>query len=406
VEIETHTGVDPERDISQGRGHSPYPSKTATDVINTIIGKLPTGPLSARAGTYASPRAHGPWTCIEEGGKTTVFLPANLEALGDSPLHQAAVAACEVLSPHYEFSADTAEPHEPLDKKVDSYLQGISWALHDEGNGKLPVYRDVSGALGHAYYWVGHTALQQKFRTSTYFKGSGWHPTKGLTGKAWSADLDKSQKSIFALVTRAAKALAISENWRTWFRTKESFLGKEMKKSIPGEGTDILSVEEKEYLSLLHKGPISEYRKLLNELMSPSAELLSALPDKFKDVGRSLQPLSETVDKVLSHRLASAYPTHRRERQKVRKKPLKEILSELDITQYIFVMDPLVLGGMKPFRVDNPDGVPIETLDWGGLTASYSQRIRAVENSSPGLAEIARKFQAATFYVAATEHQA
>jgi hypothetical protein len=267
------------------------------------------------------------------------------------------------------------------------------------------VYRDTSGAMGHAYYWVGHTALQQKYKSSTYFKGSAWHPTKGVTGKAWSSDLDKSTKSIFALVTRAAKALDISKNWKSWFRTKESFLGKEVKKALPHEGTEILTQKEKDYLSSYYKSAIQDYRKLLKELSDPSAELIPALPDKFREVGRALQPLSEAVDKTMSHRLSSAYPLNKKDRLKARKKPIKELLSELDMAKYIFVMDPLVLAGMKPFRIDNPDDISLEELPWIDLSASYEKRVRSIEQDSPGLATIARAFHDATFYTLHSEVQ-
>jgi hypothetical protein len=259
--------------------------------------------------------------------------------------------------------------------------------------------------MGHAYYWVAHSALQQKYKSSTYFKGSGWHPTKGLTGKAWSADLEQSTKSIITLVTRASKSLDISETWKTWFRTKESFLGKEVKKSLPYEGTEILTRDEKDYLSTYHKQAAQGYKNLLRELDNPSHELLLVLPDKLREVGKALQPLSESVDKTISHRLSSAYPSNKKERMKARKRPLKEVLSELGITQYIFVMDPLVLSGMKPFRIDNPEDLPMEGLNWHELNSSYERRIRSVENLSPKLAEIARAFQASTFWVDGSENQ-
>jgi hypothetical protein len=302
-----------------------------------------------------------------------------------------------VLRPIYEFSEYDSEVHEPLDKRVSAYLQGLSWALHDD-TGSLPVYRDVSGSLGHAYYWVGHVALQQKYKSSTYFKGNAWHPTKGMTGKAWSSDLDKSTRGVFALVTRASKVLDVSKNWKTWFRAKESFLGKEIKKALPHEGTEILSVREKEYLSTYYKQPIKEYRQFLKELESPSAELMLALTEKIKEVGKSLHPLCEAVERTISHRLSSAYPSNKRDRLKAKKKPIKEVLSELDANMYIYVMDPLVLAGLKPFRIDNPDERPLEELNWFELNSSYSKRIGSVESTSPGLADIARSFQAASFY--------
>lgn len=203
------------------------------------------------------------------------------------------------------------------------------------------------------------------------------------------------------MVTRASKSLSIEGSWKTWFRSKESFLGKEIKKSLPHTGTDILSRSEKDYLSTFYRQPIEEYEKLLNELRSPTKELVLCLSDKIKEVGKSLQPLSEAVDRVLSHRLSSAYPQNKRERLKARKRPIREVLSELDTARYIYVMDPLVLAGTKPFRIDNPDEAPMEDLHWTELNASYEKRIHSIESKSPKLAQIARAFQASTFMVEA-----
>jgi len=380
------------------RDQIPVAGNTAEQVISGLFSRLPSGPISARSGKQASKVLREPWSVEPRGDRIVVYLPKNLEALADSPLHQAAVAACYVLKPVYEFSDYDSEAHELLDKKAISYLQGLSWALHD-GEGSLAVYRDVSGAMGHAYYWVGHQALLQEFKSTTYFRGSSWHPTKGVTGKAWSSDLDKSTRSIFALVSRAAKVLKVEKNWKSWFRTKESFLGKEIKKSLPHEGTDILTVAEKEYLSIHYNEAVRKYKDFLMQLSFPSEEMISSLPDKFKEVGRSLQPLCEAVDKTISHRLSSAYPDNRRERMKARKKPIKEVLSELDTTTYIYVMDPLVLAGMKAFRIDNPDDLPTDELPWTEYHTIYKRRIDSVERTNPELAGVARSFQTANFFV-------
>jgi hypothetical protein len=259
--------------------------------------------------------------------------------------------------------------------------------------------------MGHAYYWVAHRALSQEYKNVTYFKGVGWHPTKGLTGKAWSNDLDETTRAVIALVSRAADHLQIGDKWSTWFRSKESFLGREVKKSLPTDGTEILTRVEKDYLLRRETKAVQEYKNLLEFLEQPTSAGINALPARIKDVGRSLQPLCEAVDRTIGHRLSSAYPTNRKDRAKARRRPIKEVLSELGPLEYIFVMDPLVLAGSKPFRVDYPEDRDISTLNWDELRKSYHSRIGPVERSSPELAEIARAFCETNFWVGSTEIQ-
>jgi hypothetical protein len=252
-------------------------------------------------------------------------------------------------------------PNSEFDAKVQMYLAGVSWALHGNG-GKLVRYQDVSGALGHGFYWVSHHALETKLGGAPWWaKGTSWHLTRGMTGKAWSSDLDSMTRRVNSLITKAAGSLDIFENATSYIRSKESFLGKEIRKSLPHVGTDLLTPEEKAYLSLKHAGPIAAYEQLMDTLSQPTVNDLAGLAKVIKDVGQSLRPLSNAVETVVSHRISHLYPTEKRARIAARKRPIRELIEELDLDKYIYLFDPAVLAGKRPFRV--PDRIDHEPDD-------------------------------------------
>jgi len=303
-----------------------------------------------------------------------VYLPKNLEAMADNALVQAAIAACYVLQPQFAL-ADEDHPEQEWDTKQAAYCSGITWAFRAEDR-KLPPYRDTSGAMGHGYYWVCHHALEWQLKKGTWWaKGTPWHPTKGLTGKAWSQDLDATIRRVNSLLSRAAHKLSCTDNWATWFRSKESFLGREIRKALPHTGTNLLSGQEVNYIDSRFNRGIEEYKRLLKDLEHPDMSLLGSLQNRIKDVGRDLQPLSVTVDRMVSHRIVHVYPKEKRARRAALKKPLKESISELGKREYIFAFDPSILGDKRPFTVDISAEVDDEDVDWAEVRTHYESRV-------------------------------
>jgi hypothetical protein len=315
-----------------------------------LFERVPSGPISASKGVKDKTADKPAWSHTGVYPNVVVRLPLNFESLGDDPLAQAAIAACEVLQPTYELATEEMATSE-YDAKVQMYLAGVSWALHGNG-GKLVKYQDVSGALGHGFYWASHHALEAQLGTTAWWaKGTPWHLTKGMTGKAWSSDLDSMTRRVNALLTNAASHLDITENATSYIRSKESFLGKEIRKSLPHVGTDLLTVEEKGYLSLRHSGPISAYEALMDKLSSPTLDDLAGLSRNVKDVGIALRSLSIAVENVVSHRITHLYPSEKRARAAAKKRPIRELIDDLELDKFINLFDPAVLAGKRPFRV-------------------------------------------------------
>jgi hypothetical protein len=291
-----------------------------------------------------------------EDGKLTVYLPRNLESLGDNPLVLAGLAACYALRPNFDFADEDHPENQEFEKKQEMYLSGLAWALR-EGEGMLPPYHDASGAMGHGFYWVCHHALEAKLNAGTWWaKGSPWHLTKGMTGKAWSSEIDAMTRRVNALLSKSAASLDIGPNWSTWVRSKESFLGKEIKKSLPHTTTELLTESEKAYLSTRFSVPIKQYENLLGGFDDLTMPFIQGLAKNLKTVGSSLHSLSILCDQTVSHRITNVYPREKRARRLALKRPIRELVQELGPAHYINVFDPSVLGGRKAFSVLTAEG--------------------------------------------------
>jgi len=293
-----------------------------------------------------------------------------------------------VLQPSFEETKQEMLATQEFDKKQSAYLSGIAWALHGDGTRTLPKYLDVSGSMGHGYYWVCHHALEWQTSTGTWWaKGTPWHPTKGLTGKAWANDLDATTKSVNSLLSRAAHQLDISANWSSWFRSKESFLGKEIRKALPHRGTALINSEEAQYIESTYVQAIQQYRELLASLDNPDLPLVKGLAGRIKEVGESLRPLATMCDRVVSHRITHVYPTEKRARRTALKKPLREVIEGLGYKQYIFCFDPSVIGDKKPFSPNIPDDADHDEVDKSAIRSEYEVRISGLRKA--GLNDLA-----------------
>jgi hypothetical protein len=345
-------------------------------LVQSFINRLPTGPISAHSVTKSKEGSFPPWT-ITGTSKRTVYLPKNLESLADCPLALAAFGACYVLKPEFAMSDEESEPH-TYEKAQKAYLSGIAWALR-EGEGELAPYHSASGPMGHGFNWVCHKSLETLNAGTWWAKGTPWNPTKGLTGKAWSADLDATTRRVNSLLSRAAAELDATTNWASWFRAPESFLGKEIKKALPYEGSTIINEAEQRFLCSTYNQPIAAYKRLLSGLKAPDLPFVQGLAKHIKDVGISLRALNGTVDRTVSHRMAHVYPSNKKDRKFALRRPLTESINALSKEEYIFVFDPLILGGLRPFRIVATE--EDQEIDWVDVRRAYESRLEGIKNA-------------------------
>lgn len=203
---------------------------------------------------------------------------------------------------------------------------------------------------------------------------------KGLTGKAWDNTLSPTQTRIIALCSRAARSLSCTETWNTWFRSPDSFLGSELKKSLPHMKIGIISQSESDYLSSRYAASIQQYNSALQILNSPTQECLRDLGNTLKKAGQVLQPLELAVNRVIQMRVAVIYPSNKKEKKAALKRPIADLINEVDLVDYIERFDPSLLGGYKPFFVQprNRDESPPQYCD--RIRRAYEARINLIEN--------------------------
>jgi len=236
--------------------------------------------------------------------------------------------------------------------------------------------------MGHGYYWACHHALETNLHTGSWWaKGSSWHPTKGLTGKAWSADLSATIRRVNSLLSRAASSLDINQNWASWFRPKDSFLGREIKKAMPGMASAIIIESEKEYLQSRFGPAFEAYAKLLEGLAEPTIPFVRELSKTIKDVGQRVNTFAIHVERVLSHRMSHVYPSDKKAKRLASKQPLSKLISELPIDKFVFIMDPSVWSVEKPFRPQTDVDEEDEDVFRMQLRTDYEKRILSLRKA-------------------------
>jgi hypothetical protein len=320
--------------------------------IRRLFGKIPTTITEAVAMGAGIQVSNKPWSTTRDGDKLTVYLPPNLESKADDPLTIAAIAACKVLQPQYLWSSELAPETVTLDKKPKQYLTGIAWALQ-EGGQKLVPYQDVSGPTGYGYYWVAHRSLEQTVGSVWWAKGISKHPTEGLTGKAWSKDLDETTRRIESLLSLAARKKDATSSCLTYFRSRESFLGREISKQLPYNEGSIITAYEKEFLQLKYDSSIKAYHALIESLPCTNINDIVTLASRIKLVMTNLKPLRDRCEAIVSHRMNILYSKKMGKRKKTGD-TIENRIDRLELIDRIHAFDPLiVLPEYRVFRIND-----------------------------------------------------
>jgi hypothetical protein len=231
--------------------------------------------------------------------------------------------------------------------------------------------------------------LEHGVGSSWWAKGSPWHFTKGLTGKAWSKDLDATTTCASALVSYACQCVPIGSQLTSWCRIKESFVGHELRKSLQLRGSNVILEEEAQYLEHHFAAPLAAYNHALDGLDNPNPDILKGLDKHIKKVGHDLVDLSVKVDTVTSHRMSVLYPKEGKKKQKGPVVPIKERIRLLSNEDWIFAFDPSIWAGYSPFRItEDKDGNP----DFKSSAVDYKRRISTIEKQGNDLADLMQRF--------------
>jgi len=325
--------------------------RTPQERVRALYCRLPTGPNTA--GLAIEQARSEPWAFSGEGETLTVYIPSNLEEVADDPLALVGIAAIKVLNPIVLVSHHKMTPVDH-DKKVAAYLSGIAWALN-EGDNKLPSYHNVSGAMGHGFYYACHAILRARLEAGDWWcRGTSWHFVKGMTGKAWSSDLDAVTRRISALVTKACGVKVLDNRASSWLRDRDSFIGHEISKTLPGAGSKILRGYEQDYLQHHFNIVIARRNQLLAGFSNPSDTFIKGLSDCIKELGQMTKPWSTLVDSITTHRMSRIYTAKTKAaKKKALGTPMETLIANLGIEVYLEAFDPATLMHKRAFKASD-----------------------------------------------------
>jgi hypothetical protein len=368
------------------------------DVVETIAATLPTGPLKSQVGVQEL-SAIKAFSFTEREGKFYVYVPKTLEKWADDLLVKCAIAAIKSLGAEVLGCQDEFVSTVKYDSKVTSYLWGIMWGL--SGNGKLLPCNETSGSMGHGFHFVAHEALAEQLKAGTFWaKGKPVTLQKGTTGKAWGETLSPQERKIIALVTKAARHLDVKSQWASYFRSKESFLGHEVKKALPHKKLGILSEAESEYYDTAYSKEIGEYNRLLDVLKEPQLGPLRELGNTIRHVGQRLAPLCLQVDQLVSYRASLIFSKDKKVRKTQSKMPIKDIIARMGVQAYCEAFDPTVIAGSKAFRINDNSIVDddfIKRDDLPALAKDYMAKVAGIRGTHPKVVPLCERFCAEMF---------
>jgi hypothetical protein len=148
----------------------------------------------------------------------------------------------------------------------------------------------------------------------------------------------------------------------------------------------------------------SKYEKSINffkELKGRYEKLehiheFNAFIDEIAAANAGLKEPCSIVDKIVSHRASLLYPKEKRQKKAAKKKTVQSLLEDLDLGQYITVLDPSIIKGFRPFRLDDKisdkDQDDFTTDDCNRIREQYMARVRLVSKKDKALAELCGDF--------------
>jgi hypothetical protein len=337
------------------------------------------------------------WSSYVRDGNNYIIVPSNLASLVDNPLVIAIVAASKVLNMQPVLSSRTYDSTIEYDKKQKMYLYGVAWGLNSDKKGSLQEYSKVSGPMGHGFYWVAHTAIQSQIGSSFWAKGKGRNPTLGTTGKAWAKEICQEDRRAFSILRQAAASLDVNQAWPSYLRPKESFLGREIKKELKFLKSGLLRPEEVEWINQTFPGARAAREQALEAVDSkePDLDKIRNLSSLMKAAGTACQKPEILADRIIGHRINLIYPRGKRERKNALKRPLKDLIEEMDPESFIKAFDPTVLAGVKAYQVTLPDRYPEDIGAYAEtIQAEYTTRLNGLRRRGyESLAELCESFR-------------
>jgi hypothetical protein len=293
-----------------------------------------------------------------------------------------------------------AKPMQPpnLDKAVNNYLSGILWSLSvAKENKELPYATKTGGPMGHGYAFVARLAIESVGVKTWWAKLPSWSFSIGTTGKAWDSKTPDYMRRIEALVRHAAKRIKVDKSFLSYKKPFAALLGKEVKSDLNFLKKGILRPYEIEYLQEKYKKPLDDYNHLKGKYESiTDIKELSSFIDVIVLTNSGLKEPCTIADKLVTHRALILYPKDRKARKNALKKTIESLLEEMDLSTYIMCMDPSIMKGFRPFRLDDKlsekDLDDLNEDDCDKIRQQYLSRVRLVWKKDKSLSNLCAEF--------------
>jgi len=298
-----------------------------------------------------------PLSLHKEGEKYIFFVPSNLESYVDDELIRAFLSAAFACRAEFRVAGPLSQSPPILDEKHKAYLRGIEWAFNQDP-GYVPPYTRSTGNTGGGFNVVAHLGLTSHGMSAKILKGEPKQVKISLTSSAWAKHVPYISE-FDQVVRMSSSQLKIKPEHKEWIRVKESFLGHDVKRKLPGLESKVISNSELDFLYYRHKGAVAEYNDLMIVLDDIKIADAASLMEKFHKVGTSLKELDLTVNMIEGERYAAIYYEKDKRRQKIQKtKDFKLLYNEVRVFDFIKSWDPCTLIGSRPYYV-NPDSIGI-----------------------------------------------
>jgi hypothetical protein len=313
-----------------------------------------------------------------EDGSLRTILPSNIEAFADDFAAIAGLAAARRLGYPISLGANI-DVKEKLDEKqaqLATWFSGIAYGLHRDS---IPVYQHISGWFGKGFYTVAHWCGEQRFGSCAGMLGAGATLQRAATGKAWSRDVHPSHSHIVALARRAA-ATQLFEEGNSWLLSKETFFSKGLKSSLPWDKVGIITPNEAKWLSLKYASEAKEWQNLCSKIDQKTQDI-STVFSEIQRVGHELRPVGELVERITARRVKAIYPSNVKERGKARKRPIEELIAEMEPEAYLYAFNPCLLENAYALNVENVTRSK-DLLDLADYIAKLEERFIAWQGTT------------------------
>jgi hypothetical protein len=329
------------------------------------------------------------WDTAVVNGINTILLPKNInEVIKDNYLVKLYILCLEHMGYDAEVSADKEwSPKLKLDARTDQFLRAFGLVIVNDTIPELPsnhglVWKGIASSLN---IWLGG---QEKVDRSLFKVQNAIHPAIQVFGDIWGKGYTYEKRMLDVCIN---------------FIRKKKLTGDLSKLLVPlntiahdkglnlAWSADLISpIEDSLIRELLDIKKVSK-EIILDTSTTKTIEDIKNLSEFIRNRQKSIKDIKDIIKSATSNRITAAYsPYQGKSRDKARKKPIKELISDLEGSIDYKAFNPSVfvkIIGVAPFTIvypsteeewnkfDRNKEVFIESLVRSGLQESTANQL-------------------------------